>query len=78
MTEVGGPVKEKPSELEQMEILKKECSMMVRLLKQSETEETELSAQNKILAREALLCGFDPAVLEPPAPKRRKPAVKKL
>lgn len=77
MTEVGGTVVEKLSELEQVEILKKECSMMVGLLKQSETEENELSAQNKILAREALLCGFDPAVLEPPAPKRRKPAVKK-
>jgi hypothetical protein len=77
MAEVGGAVVEKPSELEQVEILKKECTLMMGLLKQSETEEKELSAQNKILAREALLCGFDPAVLEPPAPKRRKPAVKK-
>jgi hypothetical protein len=77
MTEVGETVVEKPSELEQVEILKKECSVMMGLLKQSESEEKELYAQNKILAREALLCGFDPAVLEPPAPKRRKPAVKK-
>jgi hypothetical protein len=77
MTEVGGIDAEQISELEQVEILKKECSIMVELLKQSETEEKEMTAQNKILAREALLCGFDVAILEPPAPKRRKPAVKK-
>jgi hypothetical protein len=77
MAEAEGIVGEQLSELEQVEILKKECSIMVGLLKQSEIEEKEMSAQNKILAREALLCGFDVAILEPPAPKRRKPAVKK-
>jgi hypothetical protein len=77
MAEAEGIVGEQLSELEQVEILKKECSTMVGLLKQSEIEEKEMSAQNKILAREALLCGFDVAILEPPAPKRRKPAVKK-
>lgn len=51
--------------------LKRESRAMVRLLKGLEAEEIELQMQNEILAREALLCGFDPGVLEPPAPKRR-------
>jgi len=50
---------------------------MVRLLKRLEKEEEELHAQNEILAREAMLCGFDPVRLEPPAPKRRKSSVAK-
>jgi hypothetical protein len=54
-----------------MDRLKREAKAMVRLLKKLEAEEVEIRMQNEILAREALLCGFDPGVLEPPAPKRR-------
>jgi hypothetical protein len=61
-----------PEEAEsEAERLKRESRAMVRLLKKLEAEEMELTMQNEILAREALLCGFDPGVLEPPAPKRR-------
>jgi hypothetical protein len=61
-----------PEEAEsEVERLKRESRAMVRLLKKLEAEEIELTLQNEILAREALLCGFDPGVLEPPAPKRR-------
>jgi hypothetical protein len=45
---------------------------MIRLLKNLEAQERSLYAQNEILAREALMCGFEPHLLEPPAPKRRK------
>ena len=65
-----------PAESE-LERLKQECSTMVKALKELEEEELDLQCQNRILAREALLCGFDPSVLEPPAPKRRRPPAKK-
>lgn len=61
----------------ELERVQKECNDMIETLKSLEHQETELAAQCTILAREALLCGFDPDVMEPPAPKRRKPAVKK-
>ena len=61
----------------ELERLKKESSEMINLLKDLENEERDLAHQNEILAREALLCGLDVRVLEPPAPKRRKTAVKK-
>lgn len=57
--------------------LQRESSAMMRLLRQLSKEESELRAQNAILAREALLCGFDIALVEPPAPKRRKSVAKK-
>jgi hypothetical protein len=57
--------------------IKTECSAMLRLLKTLEKEEQGISAQNEILAREALLCGFEPHLLEPPAPKRRKHLLQK-
>lgn len=66
---------EEPSELER---IKKECSAMLRLLKSLDKEEQQLRKQNEILAREALLCGFDPGILGPPAPKRRKSTTKKF
>jgi hypothetical protein len=65
------------SGVSEMDVLKQECSEMVSLLKKLEKEEHDLRLQNEILAREALLCGFDPSMLGPPAPKRRKSAVKK-
>lgn len=57
---------------EELGRIQQECSAMVKLLKNLEKEEHDLQCQLEILAREALLCGFDPEVLEPPAPKRRK------
>lgn len=52
--------------------IKKQCHAMMKLLTKLEQEELELRAQNEILARTALNCGFSPAILEPPAPKRRR------
>jgi hypothetical protein len=60
-----------------LERIKTECSAMIRLIKSLEKEELSLEAQNEILAREALLCGFEPHLLEPPAPKRRKNLLQK-
>ena len=47
---------------------------MIQLLKNLENEEHDVQCQLEILAREAMLCGFNPHVIEPPAPKRRKTA----
>lgn len=63
--------------MNELERIKKECEVMVRHLKDLETKERELAEQNRILARETLLCGFNPRLLEPPAPKRRKSSVRK-
>jgi hypothetical protein len=57
--------------------LKKECSDMIKALKILEDEELDLQCQNRILAREALVCGYEPNVIEPPPPKRRRTPVKK-
>jgi hypothetical protein len=63
-----------PEEIDQ---LKNECSAMIRLMKKLEKEEHEIRLQNEILAREALVNGFELGLLEAPAPKRRKPPTKK-
>lgn len=55
-----------------IETVKKQCAAMMKLLTKLEQEELDLKAQNEILARKALLCGFSPTLLEPPAPKRRR------
>ena len=47
--------------------LQKECRNMMEHIKDLGEEEQSLNAQNRILAREALACGFDPSKLEPPA-----------
>jgi hypothetical protein len=60
----------------ELERIKTECSAMVQLLKNLEDEEHNLDCQLKILAREALMCGFAPDVVEPPQPKRRRTAWK--
>ncbi|CAB9509083.1 expressed unknown protein [Seminavis robusta] len=52
--------------------LQRECEAMMKLLTRLEQEELDLKAQNEILARMALNCGCSPALLEPPAPKRRR------
>ena len=51
--------------------LQRECSAMVKLLKNLEQEEHDLQCQLEVIVREALLCGFDPTVLEPASYKRR-------
>ena len=48
-----------------------ECSTMISLLKDLEKEEHDLQCQIEILAKEALLCGFQNDIFEPPIPKRR-------
>jgi hypothetical protein len=57
--------------------LRTECSMMVKYLKHFEKKEAELVLQNEILAREAVVNGYDISALEPAAPKRRKAVQKK-
>ena len=57
---------------ESLERVQRECAAMMKLLAKLEQEELDLRAQNEILARNALLCGFAPGMLEPPAPKRRR------
>ena len=59
------------------ERLKKESLAMIRLLKQKEQEQDELRVQNEILAREALVNGYDPQGVEPPAPKKGRRAGQK-
>ena len=61
----------------QVERLQKESKAMIALLKQLEMEDCELLLQNQILAREALLNGYSPDLLEPPMAKRRKPYTKR-
>mmetsp|Transcript_25225 Transcript_25225/g.37255 ORF Transcript_25225/g.37255 Transcript_25225/m.37255 type:complete len:80 (-) Transcript_25225:117-356(-) len=62
---------------DELERLQRECASMVALLKQLEKEELELNQQNKILAREAVLCGYQSHLIEPTPPKRRRTASKK-
>jgi hypothetical protein len=57
---------------DELERLERECLAMVSLIRQLEREELEFLHQAKILAREALLCGYQPHLLETPAPKRRR------
>ena len=55
----------------ELQRLQREANAMMLELQALEGKERELRVQNDILAREALSCGYDPGVLEPPAPKRR-------
>ena len=63
----------------ELQRLKRECAEMMTTLKRLEEHELDLQCENKILAREALLSGYDPKIVEPPPPKsrRRAPAVKR-
>lgn len=63
---------EEESEEAELQRLQRECSAMVKLLKNLEKEEHDLQCQLEVLVREALLCGFDPDVVEPTAAKRRR------
>ncbi len=54
-----------------IQAIQAECSTMISLLKDLEKEEHDLQCQLEILAKEALLCGFQNDVIEPPIPKKR-------
>ena len=56
---------------DELDQLQKECRAMVTLLKRLRQEEEDLRQKNIMLAREALLCGFQMEGLEAPPPKRR-------
>lgn len=55
----------------ELQRIQKECSDMIGLLKTLHREEADLDCELEILAREALLCGFQTHLVEPPPPKRR-------
>jgi hypothetical protein len=61
----------------EVERLKIECANMIKALNALEEEELETQIQNRILAREALDCGYEPNMIEPPPPKRRRAPAKK-
>ena len=62
---------------DEIQQLQRECTAMVRLLKRLRRQEVDLRQRTEILAREALLCGFNLHVLEQPAAKKRRRIVKK-
>ena len=80
-TEIPLPPGDEPGEAApaaaNVERIKKECAAMTKLLSKLDQEELDLRAQNAILARSALLCGFSTSLLEPHAPKRRRTTKKK-
>lgn len=60
------------------ETFKKETLAMIQYLKKLDSEQNQLRIQNEILAREALLRGFDPDHIEFPATRKvRKAGSKK-
>ena len=54
-----------------IQTIQEECSTMISLLQDLEKDEHDLQCQLEILAKEALLCGFQNDVIEPPIPKKR-------
>jgi hypothetical protein len=65
-------VNSNPENQSEVERLQHESSNMIKLLKNLEKEEHDVHCQLQILAREALLCGFDPNLVEAPQPRRRR------
>ena len=57
-----------------LERLQKDSVAMIQFLKRQEQELNEIRIQNEILAREALLHGFDPDVVAPPSSKKGRKA----
>jgi hypothetical protein len=57
---------------EELDRLKKECKAMMRYIKKLHRQEKDLRQRNEMIAREALLCGFQPDALEPQPPKQRR------
>ena len=64
-------------EILEAERIRKETLSMIQYLKEQEKEQHELQIQNEILAREALMHGFDPDSAEPPIQKKGRKAVPK-
>ena len=52
--------------------IQNECCAMMKLLSKLEQEELDLRAQNEILTRYALMCGFNASLLEPQRPRKRR------
>ena len=65
------PLKMVVAETDDIQAIQAECSTMISLLQDLEKEEHDLQCQLEILAKEALLCGFQNDVIEPPIPKKR-------
>ena len=59
-----------------IQIIQAEASNMISLLKRLEKEEYDIQCQLEVLAREALLCGFQADIHEPPIPKKRTKKIK--
>ena len=58
---------------EELQRLKRESAAMVKYLKKLQREEKDSRLRNEMIAREALLCGFQPDALESaPSKQRRK------
>ena len=57
---------------EELERLKRESIAMVKYLKKLRREEKDLRQRNEMIAREALLCGFQPDTLESAPTKQRR------
>lgn len=70
---------EQPNDGGELQQLQRECRAMLKLLKRLREEEQDWREKNQMLAREALLCGFQIESLETPPTKRRlkSPAAKK-
>lgn len=58
----------------ELQRLKRECAEMMATLQKLEEQELDLQCENKILAREALLSGYDVKIVEPAPPKSRRRA----
>ena len=63
---------------EELQRLQEECSTMVTLLKQLERQERLLRSETAILAREAMLCGYQPELLEAVVKTKRKMVQRKI
>ena len=59
------------AETNDIQAIQAECSTMISLLQDLEKEEHDLQCQLEILAKEALLCGFQNDIIEPPIPRKR-------
>lgn len=65
-----------PTAIDDIHVIQAECSNMISLLKSLQKEEHDIQCQLEILAKEALLCGFQNDVVEPPIPKKRTKKLK--
>lgn len=66
------------SPAEELQRLQDECLTMVTLLKQQERQERLFRNETAILAREAMLCGYQPELLEAVVKAKRKMVQRKI